>query len=414
MFRTDSGAELGSPVLTSQGFLRVDGYVSRPGIYRYPLRPDGTPKPDGTPWLELRPQEEVYRTDSLRSYEGASITDSHPKDREVTAKNVRQHEIGTVMGPGVRADGDRVAAPLLFKDAQSIAKVQGKKKTQLSPGYKMDLEMRPGVDPTYGRYDAVQRNIRVNHLALVDHARGGDSLHIRMDGVDAEVCVGEYQDHEAAPRRGVSDMDQEEQIRSLKTQLAEAERLAETRKDSADEATTRAERAEAKVQPLRDRIVELETTIASGASEIETTAIAKERLRADEAEAAVRQFDDTLTDRVVRRANLMHRASTVMGNSFRMDDLTERQIHETVVKRLDPKSQTRNDSDAFLEGRFETLLELHSKTARSLQRFSTDVVRRDQEDQAEDLRAKRRQEFRDQWKKPLPNDFRAQRQNGGR
>ena len=43
-------------------------------------------------------------------------------------------------------------------------------------GYTMDLDTTAGVTPSGEQYDAVQRKLRMNHLALVPRARGGSNL----------------------------------------------------------------------------------------------------------------------------------------------------------------------------------------------------------------------------------------------
>lgn len=45
-------------------------------------------------------------------------------------------------------------------------------------GYSAEIEFVSGVTDSGEAYDAVQRNLRMNHLALVDRARGGDQLRI--------------------------------------------------------------------------------------------------------------------------------------------------------------------------------------------------------------------------------------------
>jgi hypothetical protein len=58
----------------------------------------------------------------------------------------------------------------------------------LSCGYTCDLEKAEdgakwcGID-----YDFIQRNIRYNHVAIVDRARAGDDARIRMDGISVNI-----------------------------------------------------------------------------------------------------------------------------------------------------------------------------------------------------------------------------------
>jgi hypothetical protein len=202
VYRHDrSDGELKSPTTTSQGFLLVDGHPARAGIYKYR-------REDGSIQYERRPHEEVFHPDSLASYDDAPLTLEHPADGEVNADNVRRHEIGHVKGPG-RQDGDRVATTQIIKDAKAIKIVKAGKQ-QLSPGYKIILDEKPGYDARYatpdnptGRYDATQTLIRVNHEAIVDSARGGAGMRLRMDGVeillDGEIPAEEDRTDAAAP-----------------------------------------------------------------------------------------------------------------------------------------------------------------------------------------------------------------------
>lgn len=189
VIRIDAGT-LREPVETPQGFLRVDGWVSRPGIYRYVNtvqdEKDGLGKA-GSIRSELRPEEEVFRADAMAGYEGLPITLDHP-GKMIDLSNVRSLEVGSVTGPAWR-DGLRVATSMVIKDKKAIAEVRSRKRSQLSPGYKMRLDAGGGIDPKYGPYDFVQRDITPNHLALVDRARGGSDLQVRMDRAD---CAVEY------------------------------------------------------------------------------------------------------------------------------------------------------------------------------------------------------------------------------
>lgn len=191
VYRQDRGGHgaLRSPVTTPQGFLRAQGHAARTGIYEYR-------RADGSIQRELRPREEVMHPDSLASYASAPVTLEHPADEEVNAENVRRHEVGHVEGPA-RADGDAVTTDTLIKDAKAIKAVKAGKQ-ELSPGYKIRLDETSGFAPEYaypgnptGRYDAVQRDIRVNHLAIVDRARGGSAMRLRMDAAEVELRSGD-------------------------------------------------------------------------------------------------------------------------------------------------------------------------------------------------------------------------------
>lgn len=159
---------------TDEGFLIDTPIVGRTGIQLYR-------NADGTVRKELRPPEEVFKADSLRSYAGKPITDDHP-GVPVTAKNAKKLTVGTMQTEG-KQDGDNVVASITIYDQDTIDKVLNGGKRELSLGYKVDLEESPGVWNGQ-EYDAIQRNIRVNHLAIVAQGRAGNAR-LNLDRSDA-------------------------------------------------------------------------------------------------------------------------------------------------------------------------------------------------------------------------------------
>ncbi len=80
---------------------------------------------------------------------------------------------------------------------------------QLSAGYELDLDRTPGTAPDGRRYDAVQRNIRINHVAAVPLGRAGtarvlaDSFANEWAKFDAAqwVLTSSHQHADIAPHR---------------------------------------------------------------------------------------------------------------------------------------------------------------------------------------------------------------------
>lgn len=178
VLRFDQGT-LRKPEVTPQGFLKVEGLAARAGVLEY--RND-----DGSISRELRLPEDVFAPAALAGYEGASLTHGHPTVL-VDVNNVRTLEAGTATA--ARRDGDWVAVPMVIKDKKLITDVQSGK-TGLSAGYKIRLDKTPGVHPVYGRYDAIQRDIEINHLAVaVSVPRAGDAARIRLDDMGMECAV---------------------------------------------------------------------------------------------------------------------------------------------------------------------------------------------------------------------------------
>jgi hypothetical protein len=70
-----------------------------------------------------------------------------------------------------------VVVPLVLMDAGAIKDYEDGKR-ELSMGYEAEIVFEDGVTPDGQPYDAIQRGMRMNHLALVDRARGGAELRI--------------------------------------------------------------------------------------------------------------------------------------------------------------------------------------------------------------------------------------------
>lgn len=130
----------------------------------------------------FRPEAEVFDKESLRSYAHRPFTDDHP-DTPLTAETWADHAIGNI-GDEAARDGEFVRVPLVAMDAAAIKKIDAGK-AELSVGYSCDLAFEAGEAPGGLKFDAFQKNIRVNHVALVGLARGGPELRIGDEKVMA-------------------------------------------------------------------------------------------------------------------------------------------------------------------------------------------------------------------------------------
>lgn len=161
--------------VTDEGFLITKGRVSRIGTQEYLASEMGL---DGDPFRRVvayRPPEEVFDAKSLASFQYKPIVDDH---KAVDAKNWKEVAVGDMHDMQRDADDNSyAAATLVIKDAEAVAKINGGK-VQLSCGYSFDADWTPGTAPDGTKYDFVQRNIRGNHLALVDAARCGSACRV--------------------------------------------------------------------------------------------------------------------------------------------------------------------------------------------------------------------------------------------
>jgi hypothetical protein len=157
-----------------EGFITGTPIVTNVGVFTYRDK-------DGKIIRELRPPEEVFDENSLNTLRLKPITNNHPKDL-VTIDNVKKYEIGTT-GDSVYKDSYAVSVPISIRDEKSINDIKNGKRA-LSCGYIADLDFTPG-NWMGVPYDAIQRNIRYNHVAIVDKGRAGDLAVMRLDSNEA-------------------------------------------------------------------------------------------------------------------------------------------------------------------------------------------------------------------------------------
>lgn len=157
---------------TPEGFLLCEGVtIGRTGTMLYGA--DEVPVeagPDGMVRIE-RNSLELFRPETLASINGKPFTNDHPDD-DVGPENWRDLSCGVWLHPR-RGEGtmdDHLLADLLITDAAMIREVDAGK-IEISLGYDAEyVQTAPGR----GR----QRNIIVNHGALVDKGRCGPSCAI--------------------------------------------------------------------------------------------------------------------------------------------------------------------------------------------------------------------------------------------
>ena len=175
--------------IDENGFLVDTPVVARLGVQVYYTE-------DGRTVREFRPAEEVFKDESLASYQGKPMTLDHVF---VNSENAKEVVVGSVTGKAEPL-GSSVVAPIVVYDNTAIQEAMAGNAKELSVGYSAILDETPGWgDPITGEYvlksdgeqfdapegwqefDAIQRDIKVNHIAMVYKGRAGIAK-LNMDG----------------------------------------------------------------------------------------------------------------------------------------------------------------------------------------------------------------------------------------
>lgn len=318
-------------IITDEGYLVDTPIVGRTGIQLYK-------NADGTISRELRPAEEVFHLDSLKSFAGKPITDEHPGE-PVTARNAKRLSVGTMQGEG-KQDGDNVVASIIIHDGKMIDKVIEGGKRELSLGYKVDIEETPGVWNGQ-EYDAIQRNIRINHLAIVPSGRAGNAR-LNLDRLDA-----------------VSLTHQDDGINMI-------ENLIRIRLDSGLEYQAAPE-VVVEVEKLRHDKAELTTHVDELQKQLDTVAAERDTLKSQ-----VQSADKVRSDALeAARAEVKARAELdKVAETFKVDGTgkTDREVKELVIKSVRTDADLNGKSDDYVNAAFDLTVSIKNDAAMAAQR----------------------------------------------
>lgn len=249
---------------------------------------------------EYRPPEAVFDDASLETFDSVAVTNDHPP-RLLTPADAAKHAVGMLQGAPWR-DHDHVVATMVIYDAAAIADIEAGKQ-EISCGYECDVELKSGVSPQGERYDAIQTNIRGNHVAVVHSGRAGSTARLRLDADDA-IQIREDQAMDEKVLQALKE------AHEAKVATLTAER---------DAANARADAAES-------RVAELQTKLDTNDGSFET--------------------------RVNKRVALVEQAKPILGDAFKQD-MTDDQLRVECVKKLDGGNDITDKGSVYIRAYFD-------------------------------------------------------------
>lgn len=159
------------------GFIEVRGNpISKVGLFPYLGREIGAPEPDRV-YTVYRPAEELMSPATIASFKLMPLVDEHAMLGSEAAGLTPAERKGVhgVIGEDVYFDPPYLRANLKIFGESAKRLVKTGEKVELSPGYRCRYEFTPGVFDGQ-QYDAIQRELLGNHLALVTEGRTGPDV----------------------------------------------------------------------------------------------------------------------------------------------------------------------------------------------------------------------------------------------
>jgi hypothetical protein len=157
--------------------------IARTGTYKY-LRSEIGLEGDGVVDVYREP-EEVFSDKAIASFNGKAFTDTHPSV-DVTADNWSMFSKGEITNVrrGTGSQDDKLIADILVRDPVVINEILSDAKREISSGYTCEYVEEDGK--------IYQRNIRGNHVALVQAGRAGSEVKIYDEKPDNQLDLSKY------------------------------------------------------------------------------------------------------------------------------------------------------------------------------------------------------------------------------
>ncbi len=307
------------------GMLRAPVTLSRVGVFNYR-------NADGSTRRELRLPEEVFNKDSMASFELVPFLDEHPyaENGEVTAANARRLQIGSV--GSVHQATTHLDGTVMVTDEAGVAKVLSGK-LAVSCGYYCDRDFTPGVWEGQP-YDCIQRNIRGNHVALVQVGRAGPEARIRLDADDAILFTLPQEQKQAMEKITVDAV-------ALEMPAVSAAVVAKSLNDRDGKLTAQGATI---------------TKLTQDAADANKRADAAQAL-ADSAKVELSKANDPAKFHaaVSERVALESKARGILGAEFKMDSQDAKAIKAACVAKLSPELTCDGKSDEYVNALFDHL-----------------------------------------------------------
>ena len=342
--RYDYGQVTKSEV-TDEGYLKVWCKAARVGTQLYT-------RGDGTQVREYRPEDEVSNPDSLASFGMKAVTLNHPKVL-LDSKTTKLHQVGHA-GSHVRFSDGFVEVALVITDQDAIDAVNRGDAQEVSAGYRVDYDPTPGVTPDGESYDGIQRNIKVNHIALVNRARAGRQARLLLDSCDRNDAVADVEPPSNSPvismaRITLDGLDIElpadaagavqSFVKETGRTQAELQQKLDAQEEKIQAVVTEKTEAQDRIDASQERIAELEKQLA-------------------EAVAASEQRDDAaeINDAVNKRLEALNKFAPIMPEDYKFDGEDEAQIMAIAYQNVFEKEARSDASADYLLGVLDGVL----------------------------------------------------------
>lgn len=343
------------------GFVYVKNVpIARVGVFPYI-------KADNSVEMEAKLPIELLSDETVQSADNKPVTNNHPGEL-VTNLNSSKYMKGFTAS-NAHVENDTLRVDMTITDRDLIDAInQGKQ--ELSIGFQTDVVPAKGEYKGVA-YDSVQKNIQINHVAVVKRGRAGHSVRllgdsaemidkipdekgkqmettkVRLDGADVTVATS---DADKIIKLDADNADKSKQIAELKAdikakqkKLDELEGNADSEKKNADEAQAKADAAEKELANLKKKYE-----------------------------------GDALDKAIQERIDLVDKVKPYVGDSYDFKGKSPKELKLDAIKAVDDSIDLSDKSDDYINAYFDSMD--RTENAAKVNGYSGPQIKRDSDD----------------------------------
>lgn len=342
-------------------WLIPDNPMTKIGVFPYLGRQISPELEPDRIYQVLRPKEELTRPETLESLKLIPLINDHTMiGTQAGMKPAEEVGVEGTTGTNVKVSG-RLLTNNLKCFTENIKELISSGKKDLSMGYRCRYELTSGEFEGQ-HYDAIQRDIIFNHIALVDEGRMGSDVRV-MDGFtfDSITDLTKNKENNMVDKdKKAQDEDKREVIREVMaiaakpneefeggeeekidtiTKKLEALAYNPSEADGSDEdpePEKKDGKDEDEEKPYGDEDEDKEDETPAGDEDPEKSCGDEDEEKKDEEEKPVSM--DSAIKYIARRDNLIKRLKPVIGDNARFPSMTIKEITKYACDKLDIKN----------------------------------------------------------------------------
>lgn len=319
------------------GFIHVNNVpIARVGVFPYL-------KADGSIEMEAKLPTELLADTTVDSANNKPVTDDHPEEF-VTQSNANKYMKGFTAS-NAHVDNDTLRVDMTITDAALINEInQGKQ--ELSIGFETDIVPQKG-EYKGSVYDSVQKNIQINHVAVVERGRAGHS--VRLVGDSAEMVddfkKGKHMDVTKV-RLGDSD---------ITVATSDVDKIVKVDADNSEKEKKIAD-LKAKIADYKKQLEELQGDADSSKKSEEEAKAEKDALE-KQLETYKKKYEgDGLDQAIDAKIGLIEKVKPYVGDSFDFNGKTDKDIKVATLKAIDDSINLNDKSDDYINAYFDSTI----------------------------------------------------------